>query len=135
MAPFPPPPPQVRLADEATRMLHGESCLEEIRVTAASLFSSADKGGGGDTSALPRVQLQEEELGDEGIPVVDLFVRLELGKSKSEVRRLVAGGGARLNGVKIDDPALVLGKDAFEGSAEVKLSSGKKKHGIVQLVS
>ena len=37
---------------------------------------------------------------DAGVQLVDLFLQLELGvKSKGDVRRLVAGGGARLNGV------------------------------------
>jgi tyrosyl-tRNA synthetase len=123
---------KVRLADEATGMLHGVECLDEIRATAATLFSG-DKGGASDTSALPRVTLKASDFTAGGVPVVDLFVRLELGKSKSEVRRLVSGGGARLNGEKIGDAAMVLEEELFAGGAEVKLSSGKKKHGIIVL--
>ena len=88
------------LADEATSMLHGADKLADIRATAATLFTA---GGGGakdsDTSALPRVVVSAEELA-EGVPVIDLFIRLEFGKSKGEVKRLVSGGGARLNDVR-----------------------------------
>lgn len=122
------------LADEATRMLHGDACLDEIRATAATLFGGGGgKGGGADTSALPRVELAAKDA-EEGIPVIDLFLQLEFGKSKGEVRRLVAGGGAKLNDVKIEDAALVVSKDTFGEASEIKLSSGKKKHGIIELV-
>jgi len=124
------------LADEATTMLHGAGCLEDIRATAKTLFESGGgKGGAGaDTSALPRVQLTSAELSEGGIPVIDLFLRLEFAKSKSEVRRLISGGGARLNGEKVEDEKMVVTADSFEGASEVKLSAGKKKHGMVELV-
>lgn len=119
------------LADEATVMLHGPECLETIRETAEALFTS--KGGGaGDTAALPRVSVSAAELA-EGVPVIDLFLKLEFGKSKSEVRRLVKGGGARLNGQKIEDEELVVNAETFASESEIKLSSGKKKHGIIAL--
>ena len=71
----------------------------------------------------------------QGVPLVDLFVRLDLGKSKSEVRRLVSGGGARLNDEKVADAGLVVDAAAFGGGRELKLSAGKKKHGIVELAA
>lgn len=66
-----------------------------------------------------------------GIVVVDLFMRLELAKTKSEVRRLIKGGGAKLNGEKIVDEGFVVDRSTFDGGQEFKLSSGKKKHGII----
>jgi len=121
------------LADEATRMLHGDAVLDDIHATAKSLFASGGGGGGGSTDALPRVQLSAAEAG-EGVTLIDLFIRLEFAKSKSEVRRLVKGGGARLNGEKVEDAELVVSAATFEGDAkELKLSSGKKKHGLVVL--
>jgi len=121
------------LADEATRMLHGAAVLDDIHATAESLFASGGGGGGGggSTDALPRVQLSAAEAG-EGVLLIDLFIRLEFAKSKSEVRRLVKGGGARLNGEKVEDAELMVSAATFEGDAkELKLSAGKKKHGIV----
>ena len=121
------------LADEATRMLHGAAVLDDIHATAESLFASGGGGGGGggSTDALPRVQLSAAEAG-EGVLLIDLFIRLEFAKSKSEVRRLVKGGGARLNGEKVEDAELMVSAATFEGDAkELKLSAGKKKHGMV----
>lgn len=109
-------------------MLHGDAVLDDIKATAKSLFA----GGGGGTDALPRVTMSEAEAG-EGVPIVDLFLRLEFAKSKSEVRRLVSGGGARLNGVKVEDAELVVSAATFADARELKLSAGKKKHGMVEL--
>ncbi|MEM7745932.1 MAG: S4 domain-containing protein [Pseudomonadota bacterium] len=68
-----------------------------------------------------------------GMSVVDLFIRLELAKTKSEVRRLIKGGGAKLNDQKITDESFVVDMSTFDGKDELKLSSGKKKHGIIFL--
>ena len=68
-----------------------------------------------------------------GISVVDLFIRLDLAKTKSEVRRLIKGGGAKLNDQKITDENLVVNLTNFDDKEELKLSSGKKKHGIIGL--
>ena len=123
---------KVVLADEATSLLHGPECLAEVKQTAAALFASG--GARADASALPRVALSAAEAA-QGVPLVDLFVRLDLGKSKSEVRRLVSGGGARLNDEKVADAGLVVDAAAFGGGRELKLSAGKKKHGIVELAA
>ena len=124
---------KVVLADEATGMLHGPECLAQIKETAASLFAGGGAGGAGATDSLPRVQLSAEEAG-EGVPVLDLYLRLEMAKSKGEVRRLISGGGARLNGEKLEDAELVVSATTFGEVSELKLSAGKKKHGIVELV-
>jgi len=123
---------KIVLADEATRMLHGADVLPQIKQAAEALFSGGG-GGAAATEALPRVQMNADEAAT-GLPVIDLFLRLEFGKSKSEVRRLVSGGGARLNGEKIADSELMVSAATFEDAKELKLSAGKKKHGIVELV-
>lgn len=75
----------------------------------------------------------ERAEAEAGIAVVDLFIRLELAKTKSEVRRLIKGGGAKLNDQKILEEAFVVDMSVFHGKEELKLSSGKKKHGIIFL--
>lgn len=120
---------KVILADEATKLLHGEECLAEIHATVANLFSG---GGSDNTSALPRVVVGKEELGEAGLQVAELFVRLEMAKSKAEARRLIKGGGARLDGEAIKDETFVVTAASFV-KPEIMLSAGKKKHGIVEL--
>jgi tyrosyl-tRNA synthetase len=125
---------KAKLADEATSMLHGRECLEEIRATAKSLFENGADAAPVDMSSLPRAQITREELASGSLTVVDLFLRLDFAKSKSEVKRLMSGGGARINDEKIEDPLMVVSAETFASSAEIKISSGKKKHGIVELV-
>ena len=46
---------------------------------------------------------------------------------------MIKGGGARIDGEKIQDEGMALTAETFAGAAEVRLSAGKKRHGIVQL--
>lgn len=73
----------------------------------------------------------ESTEAEAGMEVVDLFIRLDLAKTKSEVRRLIKGGGAKLNDQKIGDEKFLVDRETFDGKVELKLSSGKKKHGII----
>lgn len=81
------------LADECTRMLHGEDVLASIHSTAATLFD----GAAGSLDDLPKTAITAAQAG-EGVFVVDMIVALGFAKSKNEVRKLIEGGGARVNG-------------------------------------
>ena len=107
-----------RLADECTTLLHGADCLPAIHETADSLF----KNKGGNLADLPRVEVAEDS-----ISVVDALIAAEFAKSKGEARRLIKGGGARVDGVKVED----VEQEVALAGAEVKLSSGKKKHALL----
>ena len=107
-----------RLADECTTLLHGADCLPAIHETADSLF----KNKGGNLADLPRVEVAEDS-----ITVVDALIAAEFAKSKGEARRLIKGGGARVDGVKVED----VEQEVALAGAEVKLSSGKKKHALL----
>ncbi|CAM9183616.1 unnamed protein product [Ascophyllum nodosum] len=120
---------KIILADETTQMLHGEACLKEIHQTVSQVFAGGENGS---NAALPRAKV-ESAAAKAGISVVDLFIRLDLAKTKSEVRRLIKGGGAKLNDQKITDENLVVNLTNFDDKEELKLSSGKKKHGIIGL--
>ena len=59
--------------------------------------------------------------------LVDALVGLGFAKSRGEARRLIAGGGARVEGEKTSDEAATI----VVGDAPVKVSAGKKHHGLV----
>jgi tyrosyl-tRNA synthetase len=82
---------------------------------------------------LPRVFVSSEEVEGDGIRYLDLLVNLELATSKKEARRLIKGGGARLEGVKIEDENGSLTVKDFDGKTEVTLRAGKKRAGVVEL--
>lgn len=117
------------LADAATAFIHGEEAVKEARTTAQKLFE-----GQGDTledASLPTLTLNQEEL-EKGAPVIDLFHRLGLTSSKGEARRLIEGGGARLNDLQITEASLTITASLFGHKPILKLSAGKKRHGLVK---
>jgi len=102
------------LADAATAMLHGGEAAAQAGDTARKTF---EEGASGD--ALPTLQVSGE------ISLVDALVGLGLVASKNEARRLIAQGGARIDGE-------VAGEDRpIAVSGEVRISAGKKKHGLL----
>ena len=105
------------LANEATAMCRGRDAAEQAADTARRTF---EEGGSGD--ALPSVTVEGGAIG-----IVDALVALGFAKSKGEARRLVAGGGAKVDGVRVDDDTLSI---PVAGEA-VRLSSGKKNHGLL----
>ena len=120
---------KIVLADEATALLHGRESLTQIHQTVENMF----KGSGESTDGLPRIFVEARELEGDGKRYADLFMELELTKSKKEARRLIAGGGAKLDGEKIVDEMGSLKMQDLEGKTEVVLRAGKKRAGVVEL--
>jgi tyrosyl-tRNA synthetase len=129
------------LADEATRLCRGEAAAREARQVAQNIFEhgrpveSQDQGGTGARhreGPLRTVDIDRGEFGA-GVSVVDLFQRSGLVASKGEARRLIRGGGARLNDARVEDEGLVVGPDRLVDHA-LKLSAGRKRHALVRVV-
>lgn len=110
------------LALEATKLCHGREAAEEAAETARRTFEE-----GKSASGLPSVQLA---LGA-GVPILDLLVTSGLATSKGEARRLVKGGGAKVNDVAVSDETHICTSEAVNDDGVIKLSSGKKKHVLV----
>ena len=114
------------LATEATAMCHGRAAAEEAANTAAETFEQGQSAEG-----LPTVEIPAAELA-EGIAAFALFARAGLANSNGEARRLIRGGGARLNDEKIgDENANVSAADA-DRDGVIKLSAGKKRHVLIR---
>jgi len=107
---------KIVLATEATALLHGREAAETARQTAETTFA-----GGGMGEDLPTLTVASGE-----IEVIDALVQLGLVSSKGEAKRLIAGGGARVDGQKVDAVKLSV------GSKPLRLSAGKKNHGIIR---
>ncbi|AHI24299.1 tyrosine--tRNA ligase [Komagataeibacter xylinus] len=114
------------LATEATALCHGRAAAQEAAEAARRTFEE----GAVTASALPTIHLPAALLA-EGVPAFRLFVEAGLAASNGEARRLIRGGGARVNDVVIRDEAQVVSdSDLIDGS--LKLSSGRKRHILVQ---
>jgi tyrosyl-tRNA synthetase len=109
------------LAYEATKIVHGEAAAESALKGAKSAFSGTGEGA----EDIPTTQIPASRL-KEGILIVDLLAEVGLCKSKSEARRLVQQGGARLGDKKVAgiDEQVTAG-DLSDGM--VLLRAGKKK--------
>ena len=102
------------LADAATEMLHGAEAAREAAETARRTFEEGSAG-----EQLPTLKVS----GD--IALVDALVGLGLAASKGEARRLIAGGGARVDGEKAEADIVIAVEE------QVRISAGKKKHGLL----
>ena len=111
-----------RLAFEQTKIMHGEEEARRALDASKAAFSSA----GAQAESIPTLEMERAEL-DAGINVLDLFAMTDLCKSKSEARRLVQQGGARINEEKVEDLEATIGPDYLEGEVMV-LRAGKKRH-------
>ncbi|MBA3670304.1 MAG: tyrosine--tRNA ligase [Sphingomonas sp.] len=103
---------KIRLATEATALLHGRDSAEAAERTAAETFS-----GGGTGEDLPSLSTGA------GMSVLTALTGLGFCASNGEAKRKIAEGAVRLDDVVVSDPALVV--------TEGKLSLGKKKHGLL----
>ena len=115
------------LALEATTLLHGADAANDAAETARKTF---EQGGIGDD--LPTVEIDAAVL-KAGIAAWDLFNRAGLAASNGEARRLIRGGGAKLNDQKCDDENATVTAEAITNGV-IKLSAGKKRHAIVKVV-
>ncbi|MGB0629553.1 MAG: tyrosine--tRNA ligase [Alphaproteobacteria bacterium] len=115
------------LATEATAMCHGRAAAEEAATTAAETFEQGQSAEG-----LPAIDVPAAELAD-GIAAFALFARAGLANSNGEARRLIRGGGARLNDQKIADENAIVSSAHTDGDGVIKLSAGKKRHVLVKM--
>jgi tyrosyl-tRNA synthetase len=115
------------LAHEATKLCHGEQAAIDAAETAAKVF---EQGSVGDD--LPSITIDAARL-SAGIPILDLFVEAGLTDSKGEAKRLIKGGGAKLNDKAISDMASIATSKDLTADGYIKLSAGKKKHVLVKV--
>ncbi|WP_439817415.1 tyrosine--tRNA ligase [Zavarzinia sp. CC-PAN008] len=115
------------LATEATRLCRGADAAASAAETARATFEAGSLGADLPTVELPRATFEA------GVSIVDLLVQAGLATSRGEAKRLVAGGGARLNDAAISDEQQRVDLGSL-ASGPLKLSAGKKRHALVKAV-
>ena len=105
------------LANEVTRLCRGEEAARTAQATAEATFA-----GGGLGQDLPVLVLPAEGMG-----IIDALVGIGFAASRGEAKRLIAAGGARLDGISVTEEGYQI-----PGGSELRLSSGKKKHAILR---
>ncbi|MGO1080121.1 tyrosine--tRNA ligase [Inquilinus sp. CA228] len=114
------------LATEATALLHGRDKAEAAAETARQAFEQGVSAEG-----LPSIEVPQAELAA-GIQAFRLFARAGLAASNGEARRLIQGGGGRVNDAAIADPEQPIGDRDIGADGVIKLSAGRKKHALVR---
>ena len=116
------------LASEATRLCHGADAAANAAETARRTFEEGAAG-----ADLPVIDAARSELAA-GIPAIALFQAAGLCESGGAARRLIRGGGARINGEAIDSETRAIGTDDIGVDGRIKLSAGKKRHALIRPV-
>ena len=117
---------KILLADQATALCRGTEASRSASRTARETFECGGLG-----SDLPMVDFPKDALSD-GIGLAEIFRLVGLAKSNGEVRRLIRGGGARINGVLVTAENRRVTTDDLDENGLVKLSAGKKRHAVLR---
>jgi len=112
---------KIRLANEATTLLHGADAAKSAEATARETF---EKGGAAE--GLPTF-----ELAVDGMGILEATVATGLASSNGEVRRHIKGGALKINDVKVETHERALSADDVIDGV-IKLSVGKKKHALLK---
>ena len=118
---------KIILADEATRLCHGAMAAENAKATAQTTFG--DKGMG---DGLHQVTISNDDAAN--LSVISALNMVGFAKSNGEARRLIRGGGARVNDQPITDEDAALSLADFN-DGKAKISAGKKRHALLVLAS
>ncbi len=109
---------KIALANAVTALCRGSEAARAAETTAMATFAGHGIGENLPVLALP----------PQGISIIDALVGIGFATSRGEAKRLIAGGGARIDGQAISDEA----HHIAPRGADLRISSGKKKHGILR---
>ena len=116
---------KILLANEATKILHGEKKSLECEKTALETFKLGRVG-----ENLPEIKINSLDL-EKGVSILDLLSENKILSTKSEVRRLILNKGIKIND-KIISETKLLDLNDFNQMKHVKLSLGKKRHYVLK---
>ena len=129
---------QKRVAQEVTRMVHGDTALDKAVQASSVLFGGSmdglDSADIRDIFAnVPSSTKGKNEFAGEGLNIVDLLVATGLATSKSDARRSVEGGAMNINNQRVTEVTrMVSATDMVDGQFIV-LRKGRKKYHLVQI--
>ena len=98
---------KVLLANEATRILHGEKSSKKAEMTARETFE-----GSGISKNLPEIKLDLDEI-KLGVNILDLLTKSNIMQSKSEARRAILNKGLKINDKTINNEKLIINLNDF----------------------
>jgi len=118
---------KILLANEATKILHGEQASKKAEQTAKDTFQ-----GSGIGSDLPVIKIKSSQI-DKGINFLDFLSENKIMSSKSEARRAINNNGIKINNIVIINEKKIIKKVDFKEKI-LKISYGKKKHYLIKII-
>jgi tyrosyl-tRNA synthetase len=112
---------KILLANEATKILHGEKKSKESESTAKETFTGSGLG-----QNIPVILMKENILKNE-INIIDFINGTKILGSKSEVRRAIVEKGIKINDITVFDDKKIINEKDLNNDC-IKVSYGKKKH-------
>lgn len=130
---------QKRLAEEVTRMVHGDGALQNAIRASQAMFGGSLQGLDDATledvfsevpsSELPRATLSTGRL------LLEVLVECGVFKSKGEARRLVQSGGVYLNNERVAADDAKLGESSLAGKSIAVVRTGKKNYHLLRFTT
>ena len=118
---------KIILANEATKILHGNLASKKSEKTAKETFA-----GKGISQNLPEIKVSLNNI-KKGLYLLDFLSINKITSSKSEARRIIANKGLKINDVLVEHDKIKLVQEDFKKNM-LKISYGKKKHYIVKII-
>ena len=115
------------MANEATKILHGEIASKKAEQTAKETFQ-----GSGLSFGLPEIKLKSSVV-NKGISLLNFLSSNKIMSSKSEARRAINNKGFKVNDIIVEDEKKIIQLKDFKNKV-LKLSFGKKKHYLVKII-
>ena len=120
------------LATEATALVHGRAAAEEAAETARRTFED-----GAIAETLRTFTISDDlrsRFPKDGLPVLLAAQLVEFVTSFSEARRLIQGGGLKVNDVTVQRVTMMITPEHLTPEGVIKLSLGKKRHVLLKPV-
>ena len=118
---------KIKLANEATKILHGDSKSKKAEKTALETFKL-----GKASVNLPTTKIKKELI-DNNLSLLDLLLKNNITSSKGEARRAIKNHAIKINDNLIIDETKAISLNDFNNDV-MKISFGKKKHYLFKII-
>ncbi|MDQ0231069.1 tyrosine--tRNA ligase [Metabacillus malikii] len=125
---------QKALAEEVTKLVHGEEALQQaIKITEA-LFSGDIKQLTADEIVegfkdVPSTKIESSEIG-----LIDLLIEAKISPSKRQAREDISNGAIYINGDRVQDLTKVIADEDKIGGKFTVIRRGKKKYFLIRYI-
>ncbi len=129
---------QQRLAEWMTRLVHGDQALQSALKATASLFEKKGLEGATDQSLeesfadVPSSDADRQQLGGDGLWIVEAMQLCGLSQSASEARRTIKDGGCYVNDKRISNVQYRLSESDLTSETIMVLRRGKKHYALLR---